>query len=534
MRLSRALPPVLFPLLLSALAWLTIFVAIPPARQNFPLNDDWAYARGLFAWARGEGIHYFGWTSIPLLGQWIWAWPWVKALGESHAVLRLSTVALSLVGVAAFYDLLRRGAGISPRRAAFGAATLALNPLFLIVSGTFMGDVPALSFALIALALATRALKTASLGAWEAASLAAALGVLTRQNAIAAPLAAAIALGATPTLRRRPVWWLVAVVPIVAGLLANQWLLGRADVVRQGMFTRLPDPDVLVRVPFVAAIYLGLAVLPILLLTPTLRRPIPFLLAFFGMLAGAAWMLFAKRQAFPYLGNLITQFGQMTVGVELVGRRDLLLAEGEMLALTLLGCIGGAALLARIVAALRGGSVPLLRSPLLLYSALHLAFLFLLSRFFDRYLLTLLPAAITLCLVAARQARPQPLAGIAALVLSGFLGTAMVHDWFAWNAARWELGRRALARGIAVADLEGGTEWDAWHSPRGVERNADLDHLVPPENLALAWSKTLFPYLTGHYALSFSPLRGTTVLDREPYRFWLLPGRREFYLVALE
>src|SRR5207248_358482 len=139
--------------------WIVIFADLPPHRQEFPLNDDWAYSRGVFGLARGEGIHYWGQPSMPQLGQWLWALPFVWLLGESHVGLRLSTLLLSGLGVLAFYELLRGEAGLPRPRAAFTAAALAVNPLWFVLSGTFMTDVPALALSLIALALYARALR---------------------------------------------------------------------------------------------------------------------------------------------------------------------------------------------------------------------------------------------------------------------------------------------------------------------------------------------------------------------------------------
>ena len=136
-------------------AWAVLFMVIPPGRQDFPLNDDWAFAKGAFAFAEGEGIHYQRWASMPQLGQWLWAWPLVEIFGESHAALRFSTVVLSLLSVLAFFDLLGQ-AGLSPARAAFVAACFGLNPLYFLLSGTFLTDVPSLAFCQVSTAAAPR------------------------------------------------------------------------------------------------------------------------------------------------------------------------------------------------------------------------------------------------------------------------------------------------------------------------------------------------------------------------------------------
>lgn len=215
--MAARVPPILVPLLISAFLWGLLFQSIPPADQNFPLNDDWAFSRSVLAFARGEGIHYGNWVAMPQLGQWLWACPFIWGLGESHFALRFSTVLLSWLGLWAFYDLLCQE-GCSARQAAWIAATLALNPLFFLLQGTFMTDVPALSFTLAALALFTRALnsgRTVWLGVAVGVTI---LAVITRQNTVAIPIAVGIVLWRFPQLRWRPIWLLAVVVPLVVGV----------------------------------------------------------------------------------------------------------------------------------------------------------------------------------------------------------------------------------------------------------------------------------------------------------------------------
>ena len=112
MRLNLFLAAVA-PIVASAVAWGVIFFCIPYRDQDFPLNDDWAYALSAFKFARGGGVDYFDWAAMPQLGMWIWAYPAISFLGTSNAALRLSTIVLSWIGVSAFRDLLRQ-AGLGP------------------------------------------------------------------------------------------------------------------------------------------------------------------------------------------------------------------------------------------------------------------------------------------------------------------------------------------------------------------------------------------------------------------------------------
>src|SRR5262249_55411064 len=107
--------PLALVLLVFGSAWLFLFCSIELRSQNFPLADDWSFSRGAVAFARGGGVHYDGWPSMPLLGQWIWAAPFVWVAGASHVALRVSTIVLAGLGFVALWDLLRSVPGISGR-----------------------------------------------------------------------------------------------------------------------------------------------------------------------------------------------------------------------------------------------------------------------------------------------------------------------------------------------------------------------------------------------------------------------------------
>jgi hypothetical protein len=103
-----------------------------------------------------------------------------------------------------------------------------------------------------------------------------------------------------------------------------------------------------------------------------------------------------------------------------------------------------------------------------------------------------------------------------------------MHDWLAWNSARWALGRRAVnERGIDPKDIEGGFEWNGWHAP--VPRRPDTPS--QQKGLVLHFTHDYFPHVTGRYALSYSEIPGTIVLDSEPYQEWLLHGQKKFFLL---
>jgi hypothetical protein len=533
--LALAVPALMPALLASAAAWCVLFAALPPARQQFPLNDDWAFARGLFRFARGQGIDYGGWASMPQLGQWLWASPFVWLFGESHAALRLSTILLSWVGLAAFYDLLRQE-DASPRRAGLATAALALNPLFFLLQGTFMTDVPALALALASLALYSRALRGERPGWLGAACAVGVLAAVTRQNTLAVVGAAAVLLWRQPDLRRRTGWWFGVLAPAAVGAVVYLWFSARGDV--RPLTPALPSPAALLSLPFLAIHLCGLSALP-LVLTGWRKGSWKAPAAAFIVLAAAAvyWWLQGNSLPygglFPYAENMLTPWGAFAgsrfTGMFVVGERPVLLDTAGRVMLTLLGCAAGAALVVRVPRWWRLGGWA---APLPLFTLFAIPFILIARDFYDRYLLFLLPGALALAATGPRGADEEPEpgwcwpAGIVAVMAMAVVSVGLMHDWLAWNSARWELGRRAVAGQIDPRDIEGGVEWDAWYAPPGVE---------PPGRRGrwpvLPFTREWFPAITGRYALSFAPVRGGRPVDSEPYELWLLPGRREFLLI---
>jgi 4-amino-4-deoxy-L-arabinose transferase-like glycosyltransferase len=537
-RTSRAfgLSPLAVVGLASALAWAVLCVAFAPVQQNSPLNDDWAFGQGAMRFARGGGIHYFSWASMPQLGQWLWACPFLWVLGESYFALRVSTVVLSWIGLGAFYDLLRQE-GVTPQRSALAVAALAFNPLFFLLQGTFMTDVPALSLSLAALALYGRAMRDGRVGWLASAALVAGLAVVTRQNTLAVPLTAAVLMWRQRPLRSQVTAWLAVLLPVVAAIAVHLWLQQRPDVREQK--PQLLLPSALLQLPFVVTHFCGLAALPLLLQAPRIASGKTLGILTGLMLACAGyWSLYGTYLPygglFPYTDNMLSPLGafagsKLRDEVLVAGDRPLLLGVGGRVVLSLLGCVAGAALVARC---LQRGREEWIVRPLLLFSLLQVPFLLIIPAIYDRYLLSLLPGALALAAWPTPEegGRPRPrwaLAGLACVGVFGVVSVGLMHDWLAWNAARWELGRRAVERRhINPLDIEGGVEWDgAWGlredvpTPRG------------PRWPVLPFTENWFPRTSGHYILSFSELRGTRRVDTEPYSLWLLPGPRQFFLL---
>jgi hypothetical protein len=563
-------------ILLAVIGWTIIFAVVPPAAQQFPLADDWVYSGALFGWWQGNGLHYFK-SAVPVLGQWLWSLPFLIAFGPSHVTLRLSTVCASLAGTAGFYAIVRQ-AGAGRGIAAFAAAVWSLNPLVVLLSGTYMTEVPAVSFGLVALAaygwclgqgkswgltpfpqryLQLRALRGKGAAAesaekvsvplppkpyqhqtwgWALGAAFALLAVTTRQNMLAVPTAALIAL-----LVRRPRWsaaaFLATVLPIVVGLVTEIWFRFQLDVVHPRMFGFVAVRAFLLI--FIVIHTAGLAVLPLMALDPRPRDLKTFVLSLAALAASALyWTMRSElpfggqdsdHGLFPYCTGVIGYGGPFTI--TMAGHMEAFLPHTIRVILTALGCLGGAWLLARIGTQLPAG----LTNPIIIFALLQLPFLVLVRDIYDRYLFLILPTMVFLGVPRAPLGRWS--IGFAGLVLVffGVVSFALMHDCLAWNSARWSLGRRAVSRGVKPWQIDGGFEWNGWYQLQ--EPNQARPR--PARSFVAPITRRNFPGVTGDLALVFWPAppgqpTQFQIIDTEPYTQWLPPRRLSFYLMAAD
>ncbi|NUM52240.1 MAG: glycosyltransferase family 39 protein [Candidatus Hydrogenedentes bacterium] len=130
-----------------AVPFVALMLLVSP-RGDFPLNDDWVYAKMVQALAdRGHfGLSPF--SNAYALTQTLYAAPLVKLFGFSFTLLRLTTIFMGWVTVC-FTAFTARELGLSNRAAVLAALTVFVNPLFINLSYTFMTDVPFCAFAMI-------------------------------------------------------------------------------------------------------------------------------------------------------------------------------------------------------------------------------------------------------------------------------------------------------------------------------------------------------------------------------------------------
>ncbi len=134
---------------LLVLTWILAVVYVDPV-GNFPLDDDWAYARPVKSFLEKGKLEFTDWPAMTLIGHLTWGLLFTKAFGFSFTVLRMSVLVLGLLGLVSLFHLLTFLR--LPSRIAFAVALLiGCNPIYFCLSNSYMTDVPFFAWSVLAI-----------------------------------------------------------------------------------------------------------------------------------------------------------------------------------------------------------------------------------------------------------------------------------------------------------------------------------------------------------------------------------------------
>jgi 4-amino-4-deoxy-L-arabinose transferase-like glycosyltransferase len=164
---------------------LTALLASAPV--EIPIIDDWTYAWSVEHFLETGELRMLEWSAHYPLAQILWGALFSRLLGFSFAALRLSTLVLAWAGVLTLYGTLRE-LGTRPFLAGLGALLLWCNPVFFVLSHSFMTDVPFVSLMSAALFCYVRWAKRGRTWDLSLGGVAALLACLIRQPGAALAL----------------------------------------------------------------------------------------------------------------------------------------------------------------------------------------------------------------------------------------------------------------------------------------------------------------------------------------------------------
>ncbi len=467
------------PLLLAgaAAAWL----AVNPT-GDFPLNDDWAFASPVRHLLQDNRLVLSDWTSPLAFPHLLTGFLLSKIFGFSHTVLRLSTL---LWGVLAVYFLNRllRDEGVSPAPRRLACGLLAFHPVAFVLSFTYHTDVPFLALALGAIYFYLRADRTGNARDEIFASLLACGAALTRQIGLMIPLSATLwslwrsyrsagSLTATFSSLR---WGRLArfwAIPAFGVALFYAWFLhvhgptwAHTVYVTQGTLRHaahfLPFATETLKRTLDSLLYTALfAVAYFFIPAERSQRRSLGLDALFLAAAAALTVYLLRRGLFPYLENVYHPRGLGTMTVYEGNRwKPAFLWEQVWLwkTHTALAAVSLWALLRRHLP-----RRPTETEVKMLVFAVPLAAATLVgAKYFDRYLLEWHLVFLLFFSVRFQKTR-VPLLAWGTLLIWAVVSVAGTQDYFAWNRAKWELGRvAARTLHLQPREIANGFDWNA-------------------------------------------------------------------------
>jgi hypothetical protein len=149
---------------------------------------------------------------------------------------------------------------------------------------------------------------------------------------------------------------------------------------------------------------------------------------------------------------------------------------------------------------------------LTLYVGLHLSLHLVRAPFFDRYLVTVLPALLALLLSGApdRISRSSRVLAFATALGWAVFALAGTHDDIARNRAAWSLARVAEERGVDPLRVDAGFPHKGWHHFVSSAGGPAL----PPDK----WAEP------AEWVVSLAPHESASAPTSVRYRRWLPPG----------
>jgi hypothetical protein len=529
---SRRLP--LF-LAFAALA-AAMFAYLRPWTFDGALNDDWAYLLPAHRLASMGRLRLTDWGSGTQIAQIFWGAFWTKIFGWSPGILRCLTLLLAFAS-GFVLSLLLEGSVASAAARLLAGLALILNPIALPLSVSFMTDIPYMTLMLGSLLAYRSALADDRDLPWLAASSLAAAAYLVRQTGILIPLAptALLLVGKRLTLPRAAKTWAIPVAAALGHAAWFHWAHGPTwasqNYVWAATLARMARPGAFLSEgiwrAYCLLAYAGLFCLPGGLALKAGRRS--------GLAWGAAAFFVAsglvvwhRAGSFPYLENLFAPatVGGLTLGGASFKPSGFLAARLFWTATTILSIAGGALLLRALAETAENGIRERGASLLIVCSLLQALASLLGAKYFDRYILFLLPGALALAFRGpwGKLRLAAGWAVLAATAAVSILGTA---DYLAWNKAKWRLGLAAVGAGLKPPMIIAGFDWGGyWGYEPAMEilkKTKPLDRIgewewqtVFPAVAIMSWKPPervpWRPVAEEHYSTPLSSRRGTIYL----------------------
>jgi hypothetical protein len=551
------------------LVFLLILVIIPPF-FDFPLNDDWAYAKSVKIFSETGNIKFSDWTAASFLAQLLWGYLFTLPTGFSFMALRISTIVLAFIGILCFYFILKE-LKFSEKLSVLGSLLLFFNPIFFNLSYTFMSDIPFISVVLLSLLFYLKFIKTNKNIFLILGTLFSIIAFLIRQHGIIISFAmliymildrkkhklefmkiAIVFIIPIIILAGYQYWYMTFHGPSVRYLSSGHLLINFSSIARFIAY-------LLISITNIGFYLLPLAVLYLINIKRIAKNINKkyfgiFFIAIVFILASFSVVYYLQFRNFPFLGYQGFIISESGLGPKLLAGNNENIFPVYIWVIFDAIAIISAAFIVLIFAKYKLDKIKenKLRNMIrlninmtgldfcILSGSLLLIFLLLLASIFDKYLLffdryytAIIPFVIILLLsylkntkLKLKHAEKILVISVILIALFSLVGTL---DYVSWNKARWKGIDYLQSKGISPAEIDGGFEFNGWQNYEYALANLSKEDIKHPGNKkAVSW----WFVVDDKYIVAFSNIKGYKIRDQFNYfDFWHL---KEKYIYVLE
>jgi hypothetical protein len=475
--------------------WILLLFVID-VKGNFPTNDDWSYSYSVKTFLETGKLELTGWVSMPIVSQVMWGYLFTFLFGFSFEILRISTIILSMLGLSAFYFLLKEVASSLYLKIII-LLLVAFNPIYFLLSSSFMTDVPFFTFSIISVLYLFKFLKSKRFLYLLSGIIFIAAASFIRQIGVLTLLAFAVSysLYNQNSFARKIYLFLfifflvilIAVFPSFVQTATNEPLINNTRMVK--FFDAFSLKNLLGLIPlikngFTALIYIGLFSFPFWINIFTIIskkmpiRRVKYVSLIFVLSSGITGLLIIFNKILPLRPNVLWDYG---LGPATLRDVDILLLDHInkipsviWILLTFIGVLGFLLIVSALIITIKNYNFRNLTKTdnsllfIFLTAALYLIFISL-ADFYDRYLIFLLPLILFLLLNFLNPAElsikyPQRSVAVFSLLIMILFTAYETQNYFSWNRCRWNAVNYLITDlKIPTNKIDGGFEFNGWY-----------------------------------------------------------------------
>ncbi len=524
---------IFFSVIFLIILWLIACLIINPL-GNFPLNDDWAYAKNVFFLSEQNILKFVDWPAMSLIIHTLYGTVFCKIFGFSFSILRISTIILSLIGIIYLYLLSKKNVK-NNYIAIFTTLIIAFNPLYFSLSYTFMTDVPFLVWTIISFFYYFNYLTNNKIRYLLLASIFAIFAILIRQTGIFLPFAFFLIYLYKNKDKKSIFTVLISTILVISSLFLFQYYMKQngklpasyasaSDLFNSFNVVSIIQKSFL-RGKF-TLLYSGLFLFPLTINYISIiwknlskqQKNIILILSFFVFLLSFITP-FPKGNIFYNLGLGPKLLKDSYCNLNITPQ----LSKFVIIFLKIIGSLGAVFIVIFIIDLIfRSKKLKHKKYIFLILLILSAYFLYIsLDSFcFDRYFLFMQIFFVFLFLkLPFKTTKKTKIISTSLLFIYITFSVFATHDYLSWNRVRWQILTELNTQGISPEEIDGGFEYNAWYQTN------ERGHI---EKIS---EKSWWFVKNDNYVISFGKIEGFSIIKSVKYKTLIPTKNNKIFLL---